>query len=355
MKAWRVARFAQIINPAFDERLRREPGVELRVSPLAKSQADVDKALDGADVYHVGSARNEMSALTFVTPALLQRFPDLLCVSTYGAGYDSVDVAACTRAGVLVVNQAGANKISVAEHTIALILNVVHRIGEQDHLMRTDVLTSREALMGHEIAGLTLGLVGIGHIGTEVARFARAFGMKVIATDPFLEPAEIERRGAIPVSLDTVIATSDVVSLHCPRDASTIGMFGAAEFGRMKPGAAFISTARGGIHDEHALADALRSGHLAGAGLDVWEPEPPPLDHPLLKMVNVVASFHTAGVTHEARRNIAIMGSEQIVQVLRGERPPRLVNPDAWAAFRRRFEERRRLNAAAGVPHTAAR
>ena len=355
MKPWRIARFAQVINPVFDERLRREPGVELRVAPLAKSQADVDAALEGADVYHVGSARNEMSALTFVTPALLQRFPTLLCVSTYGAGYDSVDVAACTRAGVLVVNQAGANKISVAEHTMALILNVVHRIGEQDHRMRTEVLTSREALMGHEILGLTLGLVGIGNIGIEVARFARAFGMKVIATDPFLEPVEIERRGAVPVSLDTLIETSDVVSLHCPRDASTVGMFGTAQFARMKPGAAFISTARGGIHDEHALAEALRSGHLSGAGLDVWEPEPPALDNPLLKLDNVVASFHTAGVTHEARRNIAVMGSEQIVQVLRGEKPPRLVNPEAWPAFRRRFEERRRLNDTAGLSHTAAR
>lgn len=354
MKPWRVARFAQVINPVFDERLRREPGLELRVAPLAKSQADVEAALAGADVYHVGSARNEMSSLTFVTPSLLQRFPTLLCVSTYGAGYDSVDVAACTRAGVLVVNQAGANRISVAEHTLALILNVVHRIGEQDHRMRTEVLTSREALMGHEIASLTLGLVGIGNIGIEVARFARAFGMKVIATDPLLEPVEIERRGAIPVSFDALIETSDVVSLHCPRDVSTIGMFGAAQFARMKRGAAFISTARGGIHDEAALAQALRSGHLAGAGLDVWEPEPPPLDHPLLTMVNVVASFHTAGVTHEARRNIAVMGSEQIVQVLRGEKPARLVNPDAWAAFRRRFEDRARLDGTTGIAHTAA-
>src|SRR6185295_13623559 len=101
-----------------------------------------------------------------------------------------------------------------------LILNVVHRVGEQDHRMRSEVLVSREALMGHEILGLTLGLVGIGNIGIEVARFARAFGMKVIATDPFLEPVEIERRGAVPVSLDTLIETSDVVSLHCPRDAS---------------------------------------------------------------------------------------------------------------------------------------
>jgi D-3-phosphoglycerate dehydrogenase / 2-oxoglutarate reductase len=340
-KPWRVVRFAQVVNPAFDERLRSEPGVELRVAPLPQSVKDVVAALQDADVYHVASARNEMSQHTFVTPELLRRFPNLLWVSTYGAGHDSVDVEACTRAGVVVMNQAGANRESVAEHTLGLILAVLHRFGEQDRRMRSEKIATREEVMGHEIAGRTLGLVGIGHVGTRVAEMARAFRLEVLATDPFVEPAEIERRGAKPVSLDELLARSDIVSLHCPRDASTVGMMGAAEFARMKKGAVFISTARGGIHDERALAGALKSGHLFGAGLDVWEPEPPPLDHPLLAMPNVLATYHTAGVTHEARRNIALLGSEQIVQALRGEKPPRLVNPEAWTAFRRRFEQRK--------------
>jgi D-3-phosphoglycerate dehydrogenase len=116
-------------------------------------------------------------------------------------------------------------------------------------------------------------------------------------------------------------------------------MFDAKRLAAMKPGALFVSTARGGIHDERALADALRSGHLAGAGLDVWDAEPPPLDHPLLALANVVATFHTAGVSHEGRRNVAAMGAEQVVELLRGWRPPRLVNPEVWDRYLARYRE----------------
>ncbi|HUP30823.1 MAG TPA: hydroxyacid dehydrogenase, partial [Usitatibacter sp.] len=285
--------------------------------------------------------RNEMAKYAFVTADLLERNPSVMAVSTYGAGYDSVDVQACNNAGVIVMNQAGANRDSVAEHAIALILSVVHRLVESDRMLRARRGFSREDLMGHEVKGMTLGLVGIGHVGRTVAAMARVFGMKVIATDPFVDAAEITRRGAQPVTFDELLATADIVSLHCPRDASTINMMGAAQYAKMKQGAYFITTARGGVHDETALADALSSGHLAGAGLDVWQPEPPPLDHPLLKLDNVFATYHTAGVTFEARRNIATLGSEQIVQLLRGAKPPRLVNPEAWPAFEARFKQRR--------------
>lgn len=344
-RKWRVARFEIVIDPAFDARIRGEPDLELVLSPVPKSDADVTRALAGADVYHVSSARNEMAQYAFVTPGLLERNPHLLAISTYGAGYDSVDVDACTRAGVIVMNQAGANRDSVAEHTIALMLGVVHRLSESDRKLRVERGFSREALMGREVKGMTLGLVGIGHVGTTVAGIARALGMAVIATDPHVDAEEVARRGARKVSFDELLETADVVSLHCPRDASTVGLMGAAQFKKMKRGAYFITTARGGIHDEMALAKTLEWGRLAGAGLDVWQPEPPPLDHPLLKLPNVFATYHTAGVTHEARRNIATLGSDQIVRLLRGERPPRLVNPDAWGAFAARFGERRRSSA----------
>ena len=339
-KPWRVVRFALPADPRFDERLRSEPDIDLVVASLPKSPEDVAAALRDADVYHVASARNEMSKHTFVTPGLLEKFPSLVAVSTYGAGYDAVDVEACTRAGVAVVNQAGANRDSVAEHTIGLILSLVHRIGESDRRMRVEHLTRREDVMGREVKGMTLGLVGIGHVGTRVAQMAPVLGMKVVATDPYVPDEEIVRRGAQPVSLDDLNERSDIVSLHCPRDKTTLRMFGAPQFARMKRGAYFVTTARGGIHDEAALFEALSSGHLAGAGLDVWEPEPPSLESPLLGLANVIATFHTAGVTHEARRNIATMGSDQIVRMLRGERPPRLVNPEVWERFKARLHER---------------
>jgi D-3-phosphoglycerate dehydrogenase len=171
-----------------------------------------------------------------------------------------------------------------------------------------------------------------------VAHLARAFGMRVLAFDPYLTEEEIARRGARSVAFDDLLAQSDVVSLHCPRDKSTLKMMDAAAFAGMKAGAVFITTARGGIHDEAALAQALASGHLSGAGIDVWDREPPPLDHPLLAFPNVVASFHTAGVSVEARRNMAAIAAEQIVGVLKGGRPPRLVNPEVWPAYAARFE-----------------
>ncbi len=337
LRRWRVVRFALAADPRLDERLRSEPDIELLVAPIPKSTEEVTAALKDADLYHVASTRNEMAVHTFVTADFLARYPRLLAVSTYGAGYDSVDVAACTRAGVAVMCQAGANRDSVAEHTMGLILSIVHRIGESDRRMRKEKLTRREDVMGHEAKGMTLGIVGIGNCGSRVAELARAFGLDVIATDPFVAPEEIERRGARPVPLDELIARSDIVSLHCPRDATTLGMFGAAQFARMKRGAYFVTTARGGIHDERALAGALANGHLAGAGVDVWDPEPPALDHPLLALPNVVATYHTAGVTPEARRNTATMGSDQIVRALRGEKPPRLVNPEVWETFRARW------------------
>jgi D-3-phosphoglycerate dehydrogenase len=275
---------------------------------------------------------------------MLQRCPSLLCVSSAGAGYDTVDVAACTKAGVAVMNQSGGNADSVAEHTFALLLALSRRIVECDQRLRHEKGFSREDVMGNELGGKVLGIVGIGHVGSRAASLARAFGMEVLATDPYLTDEEIGRRGATSVALDDLLARSDVVSLHCPRARDTMGMIGASALGKMKRGALFVTTARGGIHDEAALLQALQSGHIAGAGLDVWEQEPPPLDHPLLKLNNVVASFHTAGVTHEARRNMAAIAAEQIVGALKGGRPPRLINPEAWPAYAARFE------AALGVP-----
>jgi D-3-phosphoglycerate dehydrogenase len=339
-----VVRFDLPVNPAFDERLARESDIDLTVCARAGAEQAGWAALARAHVYHVSAAKDELPKMWFVGAELLRRCPALLCVSSSGAGYDTVDVAACTEAGIAVVNQSGGNAASVAEHTFGLMLAVSRRIVECDQRLRHEQGFSREDVMGREIGGKALGIVGIGHVGSRVASLAHAFGMQVLATDPYLTEEEIGRRGAEAVTLDELLTRSDVVSLHCPRDKDTLGMIDARALGRMKPGALLISTARGGIHDEAALLQALESGHIAGAGLDVWEQEPPPLDHPLLKLGNVVASFHTAGVTHEARRNMAAIAAEQIAGTLKGGRPPRLVNPEVWPAYAARFE------ASLGVP-----
>ena len=332
----RVVRSDLWIDRAFDEGLARAPGVSLSVFPVEGDPSIAWDLLAGAHVYHISAAKDELPKPYFARAELLARCPNLLCVSAGGAGYDTVDVAACTAAGVAVVNQAGGNAASVAEHTLALMLGVSRRMVEGDRRMRREIGYAREEVMGHEIRGYTVGLVGIGHIGRRVAALARAFGMEVIATDPFLSPEEIELRGAKPVSFNELLTQSDFVSLHCPRDASTLKMMNADAFSRMRKGAIFITTARGGIHDETALTQALRSGHLAGAGLDVWDQEPPPLDHQLLAMDNVFATFHVAGVTHEGRRNVATISAEQIVGLLAGARPPRLINPEVWPEFEKR-------------------
>lgn len=333
----RIVRLDLWAHPVLDTILKAADDVELTIVPAHGSDDAVWEALSSAHAYQVSAAKDELPKRWFVTGEMLERAPNLLLASSSGAGYDTIDVAACSAAGVAVVNQAGGNAVSVAEHTLALMLGVSRRMAESDRRMRREAGLVREDLMGHEIAGKRIGIVGIGHIGRRVAALSKAFGLEVVATDPLLSDEEVRARGAQPVSLDALLADSDFVSLHCPRDAGTMRMIDAAAFAKMKPGAIFIQTARGGLHDEQALLEALQSGHLAGAGLDVWDIEPPPLDHPLLAMPNVYATFHTAGVTHEARKSIAAFAAEQLVHVLRGGVPPRLINPEVWPRVAERY------------------
>ncbi|RYY63197.1 MAG: hydroxyacid dehydrogenase, partial [Comamonadaceae bacterium] len=283
-KQLRVVRSDLWIDPAFDAGLAGRPAISLGIFPARGNAAQAWEMLAAAHVYQVSAAKDELPREWFVTAELLARCPSLLCISSSGAGYDTVDVPACTAAGVAVVNQSGGNADSVAEQALAMMLALSRRMVETDRRMRRETGFTREEVMGHEIKGKTLGIVGIGETGRRVAALAKAFGLQVIACDPYVPAEEIARRGARKVELDEVLAQSDIVSLHCPRDATTLKMMNAQAFARMKRGAIFVTTARGGIHDEAALVDALRSGHLAGAGVDVWDREPPPLDHPLLAM-----------------------------------------------------------------------
>lgn len=342
-----VVRFDYWLDAAFDRIVSGTPGVTLQTCAMEGDDAAAWRALGAAQVYQITAAKDEIPRRWFANDELLARCPQLLAVSTSGSGYDTVDVSACTRAGVAVLNQAGGNGDSVAEMAIGLTLSVLRRINESDRAMRSRRGMSREDLMGHELRGRTIGLVGVGEAGRRMAALAAAFGLEVLGCDPALDAAQMAARGAQKVTFDELLARADIVSMHCPRDTTTMGLMGADAFAAMRPGAVFVSTARGGIHDETALHAALVSGRLSGAGLDVWEQEPPPLDHPLLSLPNVVATFHTAGVTHEARRNNAELAATQIVALLNtGQRPARLVNPEVWPLARQRIAAALQLDTA---------
>jgi len=335
----KVVRFDFWLNPAFDQHMSGLKDVDVSVCQYSDDEQKTLALFNETHVYHICAARDEVPSQWWVDEALLEKMPNLLCASTSGAGYDPVDVEACNRHGVLVVNQSGCNANSVAEHAMGMLLSVKHRITESDRVMRANAYTTREDLMGNDIRGLTIGIVGVGNIGTRMAQLSKAFDMTVLGVDPYLTEQEIRARGATPVTMEQLLARSDVVTVHCPRTPETLNSFGAEQFRAMKKGAVFIATARGGIHDEQALYEALRDKHLSGAGLDVWSVEPPSPDNPLLSLPNVTATYHTAGVKHEARGNAAAMGAAQIEVILRGERPPRLVNPEVLPVFLERYKK----------------
>jgi D-3-phosphoglycerate dehydrogenase len=296
--------------------------------------------LAAAHAYQVGAARDELARHFHVNADLLRRAPNLLIVSSNGAGYDPVDVEACTAAGVVVVNQSGGNAHSVAEHALAMLITLSKRIIQADRALRREANVNRNALMGREVQGKTIGIVGLGNVGRRIAALCKGLlGMNVLAYDPYLSATEMAERGGEKVELEELLRRSDYVSISCPLTKQSRGMIGSREFAAMQPHAYFITTARGFIHDEAALEDALRNKRIAGAGLDVWAKEPPPPDHPLLQFDNVLASPHTAGVTKEARENMATIAAEQMLDMLDGKRPPRLINPEAWPAYVKRFEQ----------------
>jgi D-3-phosphoglycerate dehydrogenase len=240
---------------------------------------------------------------------------------------------------VLVVNQSGGNADAVAEHAVAMMLSLTKNIPQTDRSLRSAQRAPREKFKGWNATGRTVGVIGIGNTGRRVARICGlGLQMKVLACDPYLTAEEIQARGATKVDLPALLKESRFISVHCPYNDETRNMIGARELAAMQPGSYLVTTARGGIVDEYALAAALKSGHIAGAGVDVWNDEPPPLSHPLLALDNVIATFHTAGITQDSRENMRTWNAQQVAAILRGERPPRLVNPDAWGKFAQRFE-----------------
>ncbi|NPU12671.1 hydroxyacid dehydrogenase [Bradyrhizobium sp. 83002] len=336
----RVFYVKYLAHPIFSELLAARPDVRLDRLENEGAEAETAPILAAAHAYQIGAARDELAPRFHVDADLLRRAPNLLIVSSNGAGYDPVDVEACTQAGVLVVNQSGGNAHSVAEHTLGMMLTLSKRIIQSDRRLRRERDVNRNDLIGHEVQGRTVGIVGLGNVGRRVAELCRGIlGMTVLAYDPYLSAEEIAARGAEKVELHDLMRRSDFVSVNCPLTRESRGMIGAAEFALMQPNAYFVTTARGFIHDEEALLAALTERRIAGAGLDVWAKEPPPPEHPLLLLDNVLASPHTAGVTREARQNMGRIAAEQLLAALDGSRPPRLINPEAWPRYSARFRE----------------
>jgi len=254
---------------------------------------------------------------TAVTRELVNSGKRLRIVGRAGVGLDNVDVDACTERGILVINAPTANILSATEHTMAMLLALCRNIPEAHASVKRGEWT-RSKFMGIELSGKILGVIGLGRIGTRVTTRARAFGMRVLAYDPYIAQTVGEKVGAEMVSLDDLLAQADVITVHTPLSDETRGMLGAKEIAKMKDGVIALNIARGGLYDEKALADALASGKISGAAVDVYVEEPPQKDHPLLKLNNVILSPHIGANTIEAQDRVAVQTSEMVVDALRG-------------------------------------
>ena len=259
----------------------------------------------------------------YVNEQLLSHTPKLKVVSRFGVGYDRIDVEACTKRGIYVTHTPNVLSRAVAELTFALMLCLSRRIIDADRYVRTEwAKAGRSTLpLREDLAGKTLGIIGLGRIGTEVARRAKAFEMKIVYYDKLRRP-DVERElGAEYVSLDELLRTSDFVSIHVPLTPETTSLIGEEELKKMKKTAYLINTSRGPVIDEKALCRALREHWIAGAGLDVFAVEPLPLDSPLIKMKNVVLTPHMATHTVETRRRMISVVAEDVRRVLTGKPP----------------------------------
>ena len=285
--------------------------------------AELAVALRDADALLVRST-------TRVTRQSLAQAQRLKVIGRAGVGVDTIDVDAATERGIAVLTAPSGNTIAAAELTLALLLSLVRRVPAADRSMRSGEW-DRKSFTGVELQGKTLGLVGAGRIGGEVARRARAFAMKIIAYDPYLS-AEVAQRLEIELRpLDDVLALADVVSVHVPLTDATAGLIGEQQLARLKPSALLVNAARGGIVDEAALVSALRERRLAGAALDVYAEEPLPADHPLRTLDNVVLTPHLGASTAEAQQNVAIEIAEAVRAALVDGDLSRAVNVPALA------------------------
>lgn len=249
----------------------------------------------------------------------LDASPVMQVVARIGVGYDAVEVPALTARRVPLMTAGTANSTSVAEQAFHMMIALAKQNRALDGLVRDGRWGDRRDALPMELSGKTVLIVGFGRIGTRTAKRCLGFDMRVLVYDPYVDAGVIAAAGCTPMTdLDAALPAADFVTIHCPKTPETVGMFNAARFARMKSGAFIVNTARGGIIEEKALHAALTSGHIAGAGMDVFEAEPTPQDNPLLKLPNVIAAPHMAGVTTEAVAAMAVATAQNILSALDG-------------------------------------
>ncbi|MDE0332043.1 MAG: hydroxyacid dehydrogenase [Nitrospinae bacterium] len=286
----------------------------------------LDEAEEAAFAGKLKGAEGILLRPGYITASLLDLLPDLRVVAVHGAGVDQVDVAACTERGVLVTNTPGANANAVAELTLGLILSLARRIPQAAAMVGQERVWGEARHTGVELQGKTLGLIGIGQVGSRLTNMALAMGMKVLAHDPGLRSEDIESRGARPARFETLLGRADFISLHAPLTPKTHHLIDKQAISKMKKGAFIINAARGPLVDEAALARALKSGNLGGAALDVLEGEPPDPNSAIFDAPNLILTPHMAGSTEECLAAIAAWAGEDIARVLSGKKPKHPVN-----------------------------
>ena len=332
-KAFRVGVTSDILDSRGEPAFGREPLQaldQLKWEWLPRGLREITAEHAAAyDALYVNSPR---------VPASAVAGPDLRLklISRHGVGYDSVDVAAMTQAGVLVANTPNAVPRPVATIALTFVLALAHRLLAKDRITREGRWPERLEHMGTGLTGRTLGVIGAGRIGKELLRLSRPFDLKLLAADPYAETLELNYIGARHVGLDELMRESDFVVVCCLLNEETRRLVGARELALMKPGAFFINVARGPIVDEKALYEALAARRIAGAGLDVFEEEPTPADNPILKLDNVIVSPHALCWTDELFGNIARTAIGAVLAVHAGRRPEFLVNPSALSHPRAR-------------------
>jgi D-3-phosphoglycerate dehydrogenase / 2-oxoglutarate reductase len=295
--------------------LKARDDIELVEFPNMISARDFEALLKQQAPVH-GVA---LGATRFGEPEL-EASGDMKVVTRIGVGFDAVDVPALSRRKVPLMVAGTANSPSVAEQALFMMLTLAKRAVEMHACVRDNKWAARLGMLPYDLFGKNVLIIGFGRIGTRTAKRCVAMEMNVLVFDPYKDAAEIQAAGCEPVSdLDAALPRADFVSIHCPKTPETVGMFNSSRLRRMKPTAYLINTARGGIVDEPALYDALVSGRLAGAGLDVFEEEPPPVGHSLFSLPNVIMAPHVAGVTREAVDRMSEQTARNILSALDGE------------------------------------